>query len=177
MIGRIGRTVGAAAAALLAGTGTAAAQTPPGDRVFHGLNAAAARAMIVEGNRVWGRARVELDTVKFDSMLTADFWVQIGPARLDKRQFIERITNTRGGRLRRFDVDVLTVRPTDQGWIAVIQEKLEVDVALPDGRSARAYSLWVTRDEWRVVGDRWLIASSEAIGNESWPERPPFADW
>lgn len=172
----IGRT-GTVLLTLLALAAPAAAQGPPGEQLAHGVTRAQARAIIVEGNRVWGQARVALDTVKFDSMLTDDFYVQIGASRLDKRQFIERISSVRGGRLVRFDVTVLTVQPTERGWVAVIEEKLEVEGTLPDGRRVRPSSLWVTKDEWRRVGDRWLIASSEAIGNESWLERPPFPDW
>ena len=165
-------------AALLPGPAAVLAAQAPGARVAHGVTAAQARDIIVHGNRVWGAARVAVDTVAFDSMLIADFYAQIGDSRLDKRQFIARISPVRGPRLVRFDVTVLTVRPTERGWVAVIEEKLEMEGTTPDGRPLRAYSLWVTKDEWRPIGDRWLIASTEALGNESWlNERPPFADW
>ena len=41
------------------------------------------------------------------------------------------------------------------------------------------YALWITKDGWKKIGDKWIITFSEAIGRENWWEgiKPPFKDW
>ncbi len=71
---------------------------------------------------------------------------------------------------------MLTVEPSADGWVAVIEEKLEYERA--DGKG-KAYSLWITRDGWKKVDNRWVVTFSEAVGSESWRDgaKPPFRDW
>ncbi len=142
--------------------------------------AAEARKIIAEGNVAWGKARVALDKEAFERMLAPDFYVQLFDRRLTRQQFLERISSfPPGSRLTRFDASVITVQPKDDGWVAVIHEKLEAEHAGPDGKVSKSYSLWITRDGWKKLGDRWVITFSEAIGTESWREgaTPPFLDW
>jgi len=139
------------------------------------LTAAEARKIIAEGNRMWGKARVEYDTNTFEKMLAADFYGQLPSRKITRQEFIEGISTQRPGvKLTRFDATVLTVQKNTDGWVAVIHEKLEIDS--PDGK---VYSLWITRDGWKKVKDQWVITSSEAIGSERWRggEKPPFPDW
>ena len=140
------------------------------------LSRAQARKIIGDLNRQWGRARVEHDRATLDRMLAPEFYVQLRDRRLTRAEFLDQISAPGGGgRLTRFDVTVLTVEPDGDGWIAVIEEKLEF---VPEGRPA-AYSLWITRDRWKRFGDRWMALSSEAIGNEAWKNgaKPPLIDW
>ncbi len=144
------------------------------------VSAAEARRIIAEGNMAWGRARVALDRAHFDKMLAPDFYVQFPERRLTRQEFIDMIsTAAPGAKLVRFDATVLTVQPSKDGWVAVIHEKLESEFTGADGKTQKAYALWITRDGWRKTGDRWFITFSEAIGNESWRggARPPFRDW
>ena len=164
-------------AALLVGATASTAPTAPAQSP----TLAEARAAIAEGNRAWGRARVAHDRATFERMLAPDFYVQFPGRRLTRQEFIDQISEGMpGGRLARFDASVLTVEPRGDGaWSAVIQEKLEIERAGPDGRPVKVYSLWITRDVWRLGGGEWRIASSEAIGTEMWRggARPPFPDW
>ena len=152
----------------------AAGQAPPTD-------AAAAREAIAEGNRVWGRARVAHDRATFERMLAPEFYVQSSQGRMTRQEFIEMISGGMPGMtLTRFDASVLTVQPTaDGGWTAVILEKLETERTGPDGRPAKGYSLWITRDGWRQSEGRWQITSSEVIGMQAWRDgaAPPLPDW
>jgi len=135
-----------------------------------------AREIIVDLNRQWGRARVDHDRATLDRMLAPEFYVQLRDRRLTRAEFLDQISAPGGGgKLTRFDVTVLTVEPDGDGWIAVIEEKLEF---VPEGRPA-VYSLWITRDRWKRFGDRWMALSSEAIGNEAWKNgaKPPLIDW
>ena len=79
-----------------------------------------------------------------------------------------------GFKLLRFDATVLTVQRTQDGWVAIIHEKIERET--PHGKE---YSLWITKDGWRKEGDKWVITFSEAAGWENWRdgEKPPFQDW
>jgi Domain of unknown function (DUF4440) len=143
------------------------------------LSLAEARRIIAEGNREWGRARVALDTAAFERTLAPDFYVQMPDKKISRTEFLGMISaNPPGAKLVRFDASVLTVEPapTSDGWVATIQEKLEFERA--DGKP-RVYSLWVTRDTWKKLGDRWVVTSSEAIGDEFWRDgtKPPFRDW
>lgn len=128
----------------------------------------------------WAKARTSLDEAAFERMLSPDFWVQIGPQRLTRAQFIAEISRAiPGARLVRFDPRILTLGEEHGDWYAVITEKLEVEFELPDGKKQRSYSLWVTKDGFRKDGERWTILSSEAIGWERWEggQEPPFDDW
>ena len=139
------------------------------------LTAAEARKIIAEGNLQWGKARVEYDTKTFEKMLAPDFYVQVPGRKLTRQEFIDAISVQRPGiKLTRFDATVLTVQQREGVWVAVIHEKLEMDS--PNGK---VYSLWITRDGWKKVGDQWFITFSEAIGNEQWRggEKPPFPKW
>ncbi len=141
------------------------------------LSRSEARKIIVELNREWGKARVAFDKPTFEKMLAPDFYVQLADQKLTRQEFIDEISApSRGGKLTRFDVEVLTVEPSGDAWVAVIEEKLEF--ARGDGKG-NVYSLWVTRDRWKKFGDRWTALSSEAIGNEAWRDgaKPPFPDW
>ena len=140
------------------------------------ITAAEAREIIADGNRQWGKARVEFDKEMYEKMLAPDFYAQLPDRRLTRQEFIDVIMYERpGSKLTRFDATVLTVQQTAADeWVALIHEKLEVE--LPDDM---LYSLWITRDGWKKVGDRWVITFSEAIGYENWygGEKPPFEDW
>jgi hypothetical protein len=141
------------------------------------VSRAEARKIIVDLNREWGKARVAFDKPTFERMLASDFYVQLPDQKLTRREFIDEISAPpRGGKLTRFDVEVLTVEPSGDAWVAVIEEKLEFARADEKGT---VYSLWVTRDRWKKFGDRWMALSSEAIGNENWRDgaRPPFPNW
>ena len=141
------------------------------------LSLAEARRIIADGNREWGRARVALDQAVFQRMLAPDFYVQLPDQRMTRQQFLDRIsTNPPTAKLTRFDASVLTVEPSPDGWVAVIQEKLEYERA--DGKG-KAYALWITRDGWKKIGDRWVVTFSEAVGSEFWRDgaKPPFEDW
>jgi len=141
------------------------------------LSRAEARKIIIDLNREWGKARVAFDKPTFEKMLAPDFYVQLPDQKLTRQEFIDEISaRSRGGKLTRFDVEVFTVEPSGDAWVAVIEEKLEF--ARADGKGT-VYSLWVTRDRWKKFAERWMALSSEAIGNESWRDgaKPPFRDW
>jgi hypothetical protein len=139
------------------------------------ITAAEARKIIADGNRQWGKARIEYDKETFEKMLAKDFYVLLRGQKLTRQEFIELISVQRSGvKLTRFDATVLTVQPDADGWVAVIHEKLEID-----SLAGKVYSLWITRDGWKKVNDHWVITFSEAIGSEQWRggEKPPFKDW
>ena len=158
---------------ILAATAAMPAQQPS-------LTPVEARKIIADGNREWGRARVALDTAAFERTLAPDFYVQMpDDKKITRSEFLEMISsNPKGGKLVRFDASVLTVEPSTSSdtWVATIQEKLEFERT--DGKP-KTYSLWITRDTWKKLGDRWVVTSSEAIGDEFWRngEKPPFKDW
>lgn len=131
-------------------------------------------------NESWDRARTGFDQAAFERMLAPDFWVQIGPQRMTRAQFIQEISARRpDAALTRFETELLTLAPEGKDWVAVVQEKLESTTKTANGETKKTYSLWVTRDRFRKDGERWLTLSSEAIGWQSWSggERPPFDDW
>jgi len=139
------------------------------------ITAAEARKIIAEGNRQWGKARVEFDKETFEKMLAPEFYVQLPNRKLSRKQFINVISYQQPGvKLSRFDATVLTVSRAADGWVAVIHEKLELETA-----TGKIYSLWITRDGWKKVDNQWFITFSEAIGSEDWRggEKPPFSDW
>lgn len=144
------------------------------------LDADAARAQIIELNRVWGKARVEYDRAQMEKMLAPDFYVQMDEQKISRKDFIEGISKPAPNvKTVRFDVDVLTVQKRKDHWAAVIAEKIEFERTDPDGTKHRGYSLWVTRDGWKPDGDKWIALYSEAIGFENWRggKTPPFKDW
>jgi Domain of unknown function (DUF4440) len=154
----------------------AAAALPPAQETPR-LTPSEARKIIADGNREWGRARVALDRAVFQRMLAPEFYVQLPDQRMTRQEFLDRISsNPPNARLTRFDASVLTVAPSADGWVAVIQEKLEYERT--DGKG-KTYSLWITRDGWKKTGDRWVVTFSEAIGSEFWRDgaKPPFHDW
>jgi len=140
-----------------------------------GPSAAEARRAIAEGHREWGKARVAFDRATFEKMLAPDFYVQLRARRVERQEFINNISVAAGAKLVRFDATVLTVEATESGWAAVIHEKLEYDL----GNGAKGYSLWITRDGWRKVGNEWRITFSEEVGKENWSggAKPPFPEW
>jgi len=128
----------------------------------------------------WGRGRVEYDRSTLDSILTTDFYVLLDGKRLLRAEFLDLVLRKAPDRsLTRFDVDVLTIQRTEDGWTAVIGEKIEVSSSGADGRTERRSSYWVTRDGFRLDGDKWLISFSEAIGYENWADgvEPPVVGW
>lgn len=142
-----------------------------------GLSRAEARRLVVDLNKEWGKARVAFDRPTFERMLAPDFYVQLPDRKITRQEFLDEIsTPSPRAKLTRFDVEVLTVAPDGDGLVAVIEEKLEF---VPADGKPKAYSLWVTRDRWKKLGDRWVALSSEAIGSELWRdgERPPLRDW
>jgi hypothetical protein len=144
------------------------------------LTTRAAREAIVALYAQWGRARVSFDEETIETILDPNFYVLLDGRRISREEFVTMILRKSPDRqLTRFDVDVLTVQQADDGWTAVISEKLEIAITDDDGSIQKAYSFWVTRDGFRRKGDRWFVSFSEAIGYENWRrgERPPFKDW
>jgi hypothetical protein len=139
------------------------------------LTPAEARKMISDSYRKWGKARIEFDKKTFEIMLSPEFYVQLKNRRLTRQQFIDMISvRPQGAKLVRFDSAVLTLNKKDDEWIAVIEEKIEIETA-----GGKAYFLWITRDGWKIMDNRWIVTFSEEIGNEQWNPgtRPPFVDW
>ncbi len=139
------------------------------------LSPAEARKIIGDGNREWGRARVARDKPAVGNFLAPDFYAQLPDRRITRQEFIDGISvDWPGSKLTRFDATVLTVQPTADGWVAIVHEKMEIEQA--DGKM---YSLWITRDGWKKVNNRWMIAYSEAVASENWMggAKPPFLDW
>jgi hypothetical protein len=144
-----------------------------------GLTPDDARKIIVDLNAKWGKARVDLDKATMEKMLAPDFYVRIGEQKISRKDFIDQIsTPNPSGKLLRFDVQVLTVMRKGDHWDAVIAEKLEGEGKGPDGKQHHSYSLWITRDGWKKVGDEWVALYSEAVGNQFWrDQKPPVANW
>ena len=169
------RLIQAAGLAIMTMLFSAAAGSAPGDQDSPRVTAAEARKIIADGNRRWGKARVEFDRETYEEMLAPDFYVLLRGRKLTREEFINVISTRRPETtLVRFDASVLTVTSKEDGWVAVIHEKLEFETS-----AGKIYSLWITRDGWKKVGDRWLITFSEAIGSEAWRggEKPPFPHW
>jgi hypothetical protein len=170
---------------LIAATRSVAAQGRPSDAEMARMVAArekaavGAREKIAEGNRVWGQARVSLDRATMERMLMPDAYVEENGMHHSRKEFLDQISAPIPGvKLKRFDATVLTVTPDSGGrWSAVIQEKMEMQRTTPDGKTQSRYFLWITRDVWQQVGDRWMVASSIAIGNEGWSVLPPIPGW
>ncbi len=140
------------------------------------LSAAGARKIIADGCRDWGRARMVLDREVFEKMLAPAFTMQQPGRRLTRQEFIDGISVDRPNeKLTRYDTTVLTVQPTADGWIAIIQEKVEIEAP---GRD-KGYTLRIIRAGWKQEDNRWMITSMEFIGHENWigGAKPPFPDW
>ncbi len=153
-----------------------ASQDGASDEVTHGVVREEVGAMYES----WGAARVAYDREAMEAIVAPEFHVLLYGQKVSGEKFISDVSVKRpGGSLTRFDADILTVRPSDEGWTVVITEKLEFELTGPDGATTKATSLWVTRDGWRKDGDEWLVTFSEAIGHESWAPgtTPPFQDW
>jgi hypothetical protein len=142
--------------------------------------AAEVRDELMAVNAAWDAARTSHDVAAFERMLAPDFWVQIGPQRMTRAEFIAEISRQQpGARLARFESEILTLNREEDVWAAVVEEKLEVEVTGPDGEKKTSCSLWITKDRFRKDGDEWTTLSSEAMGWEGWGagEAPPFDDW
>ena len=128
----------------------------------------------------WGKARVAIDKNAFEKMLAPTLYVQVGDRRLNRQQFIDRISSFPPGvTLTRFDARALTVAPNGHDWVAIILERLEYERKDSNGKTEKEYWAWVTRDGWRkVAGDRWLLLYSEEVSHEKWKGTPPpLANW
>ena len=143
------------------------------------LTPAQARQKIIDLNKMWGKARVEVDKATFDKTLAPDFYVETDGQKQTRQQFIDEISQTNTQiKMVRFDVDVLTVTKNGDHWDAVIQEKLEGKGKGKDGKEHHLYSLWITRDGWKPTGDKWQALYSIAIGYENWrDQKPPVDHW
>jgi hypothetical protein len=140
------------------------------------LTATEARKIITDGYRDWDRGRVALDRKIFEKMLAPGFYIQQPGRKLTRQEFIDGISVDRpDGKLTRYNTTVLTVQSTADGWVAIIQEK--VDIGAPSGN--KGYSLRITRAGWKQEDNRWLITYAETIGHENWTggAKPPFPDW
>ena len=144
------------------------------------ISKSAVRDELMAVHDAWDAARTGFDGAAFERMLAPDFWVQIGPQKMTREQFIALISQRQpGALLKRFESDILTLTRSGDAWEAVVEEKLEVELTGPDGKAQTGYSLWITKDRFRKDGERWLVLSSEAVGTESWGggATPPFDDW
>ncbi len=144
------------------------------------LTLADVRAAVIETYDRWGSGRVEYDKEAMDSILAPDFYVSLYGEKLSREEFLGSVSVARpGSSLTRFDVDVLTVRKSEEGWTAVIAEKVEFLIPGSDGKQEKVCSYWVTRDGFARQGDDWVITFSEAIGHENWAPgvMPPINDW
>ncbi len=140
------------------------------------LTASEVRKIITDGYHDWGRARISLDRETFEKMLAPDFTIQQPGRKLARREFIDGISVGRPNeKLTRYDITVLTVQSTADGWVAIAQEKVEIES--PGGN--KGFSLKIIRAGWKQRDDRWMITSMEFIGHENWTggAKPPFPDW
>jgi hypothetical protein len=145
------------------------------------LTPAEAREQIEAMYDDWGQARVALDRPAMERILAPGFRAVLYDREISRDEFLSAISGPRrGGRMTRFDASVLTLRRSDEGWTAVITERIEVEgVPGEGGEPGTLCSLWVTRDDCRKEGEQWVVTCSEAIGNEAWAPgtRPPLRDW
>jgi hypothetical protein len=164
----------AQAAATTAGSTALTAPTAPT------IDKSEIRTIIAGWNERWGKARLALDSATLERMLPPDYYAVFGGERMDRATFIEGVLNPPAGIvLRRFDPAVLSVHQSGDEWIAVIEEKLEVDRTGEDGTVQRTYHLWIIKDVWKQVDGEWVLVSGEVVSNEGWRggSRPPFEDW
>lgn len=140
------------------------------------LTAAEARKVIADGYLEWGRARLDQNRGTFEKMLAPGFTIQQPGRKLARQEFIDGISAIRPNeKLTRYDITVLTVQTTSDGWIAIAQEKVEIES--PDKN--KGYSLKIIRAGWKQIDHRWMITYMEFIGHENWMggAKPPFPDW
>ena len=137
------------------------------------------REEIVAMFDAWAEARVAFDRETMEAILAPDAYVLVDDRKISREEFLGMISQPRAGsRLVRFDVEVLTLQQTSEGWTAVVAEKVEYRATGPDGESQTAYGFWVTRDDCREDQGKWRVTKSEAIGRQSWRgTQPPFLDW
>jgi len=139
-----------------------------------------ARTSITEMYTRWGEARVKYDHEAMETIVAPEFYVLLNDQEITREAFLDRVSESRpGSRLTRFDVDVLTVQLAEQGYTAVIAEKLEFEITDMEGDKQTLCSFWITRDGVRLEGEKWLVTSSEAIGFENWTPgaKPPVKNW
>lgn len=148
------------------------AQEPPEVR-------AAVRKEITAGYDLWGKARLAFDKPTYDKMLTPDFYAQLPQRKLTRNEFIDAIaTKNPQVKFLRFDSQILSLTKEGDTWIAVITEKMEIEIKGKDGQpDSKRYSLWITRDGWKKPDGHWMVAFTEAIGTETWREKPPIPGW
>ncbi|OGD23605.1 MAG: hypothetical protein A2Y69_12460 [Candidatus Aminicenantes bacterium RBG_13_59_9] len=135
-----------------------------------------ARKIIANGYLDWGRARLALDRETFERMLAPGFTIQQPGRKLARQEFIDGISVARPNeKLTRYDITVLTVQTTSDSWVAIAQEKVEIES--PGGN--KGFSLKIIRAGWKQIDNRWMITYAETIGHENWTggAKPPFQDW
>jgi hypothetical protein len=128
----------------------------------------------------WATARVKIDNAAFEKALAPDFYVQLPGRRLNREQFMERISQYPPGvTLKSFRNEVLTLEKVGDAWVGYILEKIEYARDNGDGTQTPVYALWVTRDGWRHAYGDWKALFSEAVGVQHWTngERPQLAGW
>lgn len=154
-------------------------QQPPPPTVG-GINKGQIRDTIVAWNAAWGQARMAVDTAAFNRLLSANYSASMNGQPMSRAEFLAGVSAPPPGvTMTRFDVRVLAIVRTQDGWDAVIEEKIEFDRRAADGTTEHTFHLWVIRDHWTQVNGRWEMVRGEVIGNESWRggSRPPFSDW
>jgi len=135
-----------------------------------------ARKIIANGYLDWGRARLALDREIFEKMLAPGFTIQQPGRKLTRQEFIDGISAVRPNeKLTRHDITVLTVQTTSDGWVAIAQEKVEIESL---GKN-KGYSLKIIRAGWKQIDNRWMITYMEFVGHQNWTggTKPPFTDW
>ena len=140
------------------------------------LTADEARKNITGGYLDWGRARLALDKETFEKMLAPGFTIQQPGRKLTRQEFIDGISAVRPNeKLTRYDISLLTVQTTSDGWVAIAQEKVEIE---SPGKT-KGFSLKIMRAGWKQIDNRWMITYMEFIGHENWigGAKPPFTDW
>jgi len=141
---------------------------------------AAVRSELEQVYKKWGEARITLNKEFVENTLRPDFYVLLQDGKHTREEFVTMATTVRPNvHYTRFDSRIITLNKVEEDWIAVITEKLEVDVTPKSGKPFHAYSYWVTKDGWHKDADgQWRAKYSEAIGNEGWRDtKPPFDDW
>ena len=159
--------------------GTSALALPHGQEAAPTPSPAEAREAIEALFQAWGQARVDYDRETMEALLAPEGYVLLDGERISRQDFLDNVSQP-GPRARvtRFDTDILTVQRTEEGWSAVLTEKLEIEVQTPGGETRTDTSYWVTRDACSQHGGRWRIDHSEAIGYEFWRgTTPPIPGW
>lgn len=144
------------------------------------LDKSQVRDIAARWNDEWAKARLAVDTAAFERLLPSDYFALMDGERMGREEFIAGISAPPAGvKLRRFDVRILTVSESADGWSVLVQEKLEIDRTSPEGVTVTTYHLWIIRDLWKQVDGRLRLASGEVVSTEGWRggTRPPFIDW